>query len=114
MFAQLSRRVPGRFPSVEERTRIRASGMAEALQEWRWKPRCFYTELAGNSVYLLMGARLSAAPAEPGCISVGRALVPSCRRLLVTGPPNRLEPARVPRIHAETAVKQNPGCPVID
>jgi uncharacterized protein (DUF885 family) len=77
---------------------------AEQLQEWRWNP-LLYTELAGNSVYLLMARDFAPLPARLHSVSARLSELP---RLLVQVRES-LDPARVPRIHAETAVKQNPG-----
>jgi len=77
---------------------------AEELQEWRWNP-LLYTELAGNSVYLLMARDFAPLPARLLSVSARLSELP---RLLVQVRES-LDPARVPRIHAETAVKQNPG-----
>jgi uncharacterized protein (DUF885 family) len=74
------------------------------LQEWRWNP-LVYTELAGNSVYLLMARDF--APLSERLHSVGARLEALPRLLAQVR--DVLDPARVPRIHAETAVKQNTG-----
>ena len=76
----------------------------EQLQEWRWNP-LIYTELAGNSVYLLMARDF--APLPQRLHNVGARLAELPRLLQQVR--ESLDPARVPRIHAETAVKQNPG-----
>ncbi len=77
---------------------------AEQLQEWRWNP-LLYTELAGNSVYLLMARDFAPLPAR---LHAAGARLSELPRLLVQVRES-LDPARVPRIHAETAVKQNTG-----
>ncbi len=76
----------------------------EVLQEWAWNP-LIYTGLAGGAVYNLMardfapvGDRLVAATARLDALPRFLAQVRAT-----------LDPARVPRVHAETAVKQNPG-----
>lgn len=76
----------------------------EQLQEWRWNP-LLYTELAGNSVYLLMARDFAPLPARLHSVGARLSELP---RLLVQVRES-LDPARVPRIHAETAVKQNTG-----
>ena len=76
----------------------------EQLQEWRWNP-LIYTELAGNGVYLLMARDF--APLPQRLHNVGARLAELPRLLLQVR--ESLDPARVPRIHAETAVKQNTG-----
>ncbi|MDB6108191.1 MAG: hypothetical protein JWO52_8190, partial [Gammaproteobacteria bacterium] len=77
---------------------------AEQLQEWRWNP-LLYTELAGNSVYMLMARDFAPLPARLHSVGARLSELP---RLLVQVRES-LDPARVPRIHAETAVKQNTG-----
>ncbi|MFL6601254.1 MAG: DUF885 domain-containing protein [Steroidobacteraceae bacterium] len=76
----------------------------EQLQEWRWNP-LLYTELAGSSVYLLMARDFAPLPTRLHSVAARLSELP---RLLVQVRES-LDPARVPRIHAETAVKQNPG-----
>ncbi len=76
----------------------------EELQEWRWNP-LLYTELAGNSVYLLMARDF--APLAQRLHNV-EARLDELPRLLAQVR-EVLDPARVPKIHAETAIKQNTG-----
>jgi len=76
----------------------------EHLQEWAWNPMA-YTGLAGSAVYTLM-ARDFAPVAQRLNHAAGR--LAELPRLLQQVRAT-LEPARVPRIHAETAAKQNPG-----
>jgi uncharacterized protein (DUF885 family) len=77
---------------------------AEVLQSWAWDPLT-YSALAGDALYGLMArefaplpTRLAAAVSRmeklPGFLAQARA---------------NLDPVRVPAVHAETAVKQNPG-----
>jgi uncharacterized protein (DUF885 family) len=76
----------------------------EKLAEWRWNP-LVYTEIAGNSVYLLMARDF--APLPDRLRNVGARLAELPRFLERVR--QSLVPARVPRIHAETAIKQNTG-----
>jgi uncharacterized protein (DUF885 family) len=76
----------------------------EQLQEWRWNP-LVYTELAGNSIYLLMARDF--APLPQRLHNVGARLSELPRLLAQVR--ESLDPALVPRIHAETAIKQNTG-----
>jgi uncharacterized protein (DUF885 family) len=76
----------------------------EKLAEWRWNP-LIYTDLAGNSVYLLMARDF--APLPDRLRNVGARLAELPRFLAQVR--ESLIPARVPRIHAETAAKQNSG-----
>ena len=77
---------------------------AESLQSWAWDPQ-IYSGLAGSALYTLAARdyapwpqRLRAATARmrklPGLFAQMRA---------------NLDPARVPKIHAETVAKQNQG-----
>jgi len=76
----------------------------QTLEDWRWNP-LIYTRIAGDSVYTLMAREF--APAPDRMKNLGRRLdelprfLGQVREVLV--------PARVPKIHAETAVKQNAG-----
>jgi uncharacterized protein (DUF885 family) len=74
------------------------------LQEWRWNP-LIYTELAGSSVYLLMSRDF--APLQQRLHNVGARLSELPR--LLEQVRESLDPALVPRIHAETAIRQNSG-----
>ena len=77
---------------------------AQTLQSWAWDPQV-YGQLAGGALYTLMARefapmqqRLASATARmeqlPGLFAQMRA---------------NLDPARVPKIHAETVAKQNAG-----
>ena len=76
----------------------------EQLAEWRWNP-LVYTEIAGNSIYLLMARDF--APLQDRLRNVAARLAELPRFLEQVR--QSLVPARVPKIHAETAVKQNNG-----
>lgn len=76
----------------------------EKLGEWRWNP-LVYTDIAGNSVYLLMARDF--APLAERLRAVGARLNELPRFLEQVR--QSLVPARVPKIHAETAIKQNTG-----
>jgi uncharacterized protein (DUF885 family) len=76
----------------------------ETLQEWKWNP-LIYTNLAGSSVYSLMSREFAPLPER---LTNAAARLAELPRLLAQVR-EVLTPARVPRIHAETAVKQNAG-----
>jgi uncharacterized protein (DUF885 family) len=76
----------------------------EQLAEWRWNP-LVYTEMTGNGIYLLLARDF--APLPDRLRSVGARLAELPRFLSQVR--ESLIPARVPRIHAETAIKQNTG-----
>jgi uncharacterized protein (DUF885 family) len=74
------------------------------LEDWRWDP-LLYTGIAGNSIYLLMARDFAPLPVR---LNDAAARLEALPRFL-TQVRESLEPARVPRIHAETAAKQNGG-----
>lgn len=74
------------------------------LEDWRWNP-LVYTRLAGDSLYNLLAREF--APAPERMANLGKRLDELPRFLSQVR--EVLEPARVPRVHAETAVKQNSG-----
>jgi uncharacterized protein (DUF885 family) len=76
----------------------------EALQEWKWNP-LVYTNLAGSSVYSLLSRDFAPLPDRLNNAAARLAELPR----LLAQVREVLVPARVPRIHAETAVKQNAG-----
>jgi uncharacterized protein (DUF885 family) len=76
----------------------------EQLQEWRWNP-LVYTEVAGNSIYLLLSRDFAPLPDRLRSVSARLAELPR----FLAQVRESLVPARVPRIHAETAIKQNSG-----
>jgi uncharacterized protein (DUF885 family) len=77
---------------------------AMELEEWRWNPTV-YTELSGLAVYGLMAREF--APVDVRLMNVAARLeqLPKFFEDVRT----TLEPARVPAIHAETAIRQNHG-----
>jgi uncharacterized protein (DUF885 family) len=76
----------------------------EELEEWAWNP-LVYTNLAGNAVYGLVARDF--APAETRLLNVA-ARLEQLPRFFAEARAS-LSPARVPRVHAETAVQQNNG-----
>jgi uncharacterized protein (DUF885 family) len=76
----------------------------QVLQEWRWNP-LLYTRIAGDGLYLLLAREF--APLDTRLANLGRRLEEIPR--LLAQAREVLEPARVPEIHAETAVRQNTG-----
>ena len=76
----------------------------EELQEWSWNP-LRYTGLAGGSIYSLMAREF--APVEERLINVAGRLEQFPRMYAQIR--ETIIPERVPKIHAETAVKQNKG-----
>ena len=76
----------------------------ETLNDWRWNP-LIYTELTGNTVYLLIARDFAPLPDRLRNITARLNELPR----MLSQAREVLDPARVPRIHAETAVKQNTG-----
>lgn len=76
----------------------------EELQEWAWNPTA-YTGLAGSAVYTLMARDFAPVQERLGNVAARLEQFPrlmgEIRRIL--------DPARVPPVHAETAVRQNRG-----
>jgi uncharacterized protein (DUF885 family) len=83
-----------------EQTRFRV----QELQDWRWNP-LVYTRIAGDGLYNLLAREF--APAQERLANLGKRLEEIPRFLAQVR--EVLEPARVPQIHAETAVRQNAG-----
>jgi uncharacterized protein (DUF885 family) len=76
----------------------------ETLQEWAWNP-LVYVNLAGSSLYGLMARDF--APVEDRVENAASRLDQFPRFLRQAR--EALQPARVPKIHAETAIQQNRG-----
>lgn len=76
----------------------------DELREWEWNPIA-YTQLAGGSIYSLMAREF--APLEQRLQRVTDRLEQFPR--MYEQVRATLKPARVPTVHAETAVKQNRG-----
>lgn len=76
----------------------------ETLQEWAWNP-LYYVKTSGGSIYSLLSRDY--APIETRLMSAASRLEQIPRFLEQAR--GELQPERVPKIHAETAVQQNPG-----
>jgi uncharacterized protein (DUF885 family) len=76
----------------------------ETLQEWAWNP-LYYVDRSGSSIYALMARDF--APIEQRLLAAASRLEQLPRFLEQAR--GSIEPDRVPKIHAETAIKQNPG-----
>ncbi len=76
----------------------------EVLQEWAWNP-LVYTGLAGNVIYSLMAREFAPLENRLSCLADRLEQFPR----LFAQVRETLQPARVPKIHAETAVDQNRG-----
>src|SRR6478735_7938978 len=76
----------------------------QTLQDWRWNP-LRYTRTAGDALYNLLARDF--APAPQRLRNLGKRLDEIPRFLAQER--EVLDPARVPKVHAETASKQNAG-----
>lgn len=76
----------------------------DELQEWAWNP-LYYINISGSSIYSLVARDF--APIEQRLKNVTLRLQQIPRFLEQSR--QQIEPSRVPKIHAETAIKQNPG-----
>jgi uncharacterized protein (DUF885 family) len=76
----------------------------QTLQEWAWSP-LVYVNIAGSSLYTLMARDFS--PIEERVEDAVARLEQFPRFLRQAR--ESLQPARVPKIHAETAIQQNKG-----
>jgi hypothetical protein len=76
----------------------------EELQEWAWNP-LVYTQLSGNAIYTLMARKFAPLSERLGNVTLRLQQLPR----LLEQTRATLQPARVPEIHAQTAVRQNPG-----
>jgi uncharacterized protein (DUF885 family) len=77
---------------------------AEVYRDWSWDP-LVYTQLAGQALYGLLARDFAPLPERLRSLTSRLEKLPG----LLEQARGNLEPARVPAIHAETAVKQNPG-----
>jgi uncharacterized protein (DUF885 family) len=77
---------------------------SERYQGWAWDP-LVYTQLSGQALYGLLARDFAPFPERVRSLTGRLEQLP---RFLAQARAN-LVPARVPAIHAETAVKQNPG-----
>ena len=76
----------------------------ESLQEWAWNP-LIYVDLSGSAIYGLMARDF--APLPERLVNAASRLEQMPRFLAQARA--ALQPQHVPKIHAETAVQQNPG-----
>jgi len=76
----------------------------QVLQEWAWNP-LVYTRLSGGAIYSLMSRDFAPLPERLEHVADRLQQFPRLFRQIRT----TLQTQRVPKIHAETAVKQNRG-----
>ena len=76
----------------------------DELQEWAWNP-LYYVNIAGSAIYGLVARDFAPVEARLRNVTSRLEQVPRFLRQARSS----LEPGRVPKIHAETAVQQNQG-----
>jgi uncharacterized protein (DUF885 family) len=76
----------------------------QKYRDWSWDP-LIYTQLAGQAVYGLLAREFAPLPQRLGAVTARLEKLPGLLEQMRAN----VVPARVPAIHAETAVKQNPG-----
>lgn len=76
----------------------------ETSQEWAWNP-LIYTELAGGAIYGLMAREFAPLTTRLGHVADRLTKFPRMFQQIR----GTLDPQRVPKIHAETAIAQNRG-----
>ncbi|MBB6598735.1 DUF885 domain-containing protein [Luteimonas sp. MC1825] len=76
----------------------------ETMQSWAWDPQ-LYSGLAGGAIYNLMAREFAPMPERLKSAAARMEKIPA----LLAQARENLDPARVPRTHAETVAKQNKG-----
>ena len=76
----------------------------ETLQAWAWDPQV-YSGLAGGAVYNLMAREFAPMPQRLNAAAARMEKIPALFQQMR----ENLDPARVPKIHAETVAKQHAG-----
>lgn len=77
---------------------------AETFQSWAWDPQV-YSSLAGGAIYSLMAREFAPMPERLKSATARMEKLPA----LLAQARENLDPARVPKTHAETVAKQNQG-----
>ena len=77
---------------------------AETFQSWAWDPQV-YSGLAGGAIYNLMAREFAPMPERLKSAAARMEKIPT----LLAQARENLDPARVPKTHAETVAKQNKG-----
>lgn len=76
----------------------------ETLQSWAWDPQV-YNNLAGGAIYNVMAREFAPLPQRLKSATARMQKIPT----IFAQMRENLDPARVPKIHAETVAKQNAG-----
>lgn len=77
---------------------------SETLQSWAWDPQV-YSNLAGSALYGLMAREFAPLPERLKSATARMQKLPG----LLAQARENLDPARVPKVHADTVAKQNAG-----
>ncbi|MCH6484078.1 DUF885 domain-containing protein [Pseudoxanthomonas sp. LH2527] len=77
---------------------------AETLQSWAWDPQV-YNNVAGGALYGLMAREFAPLPERLKSATARMQKIPT----LLAQARENLDPARVPKVHAETVARQNAG-----
>jgi uncharacterized protein (DUF885 family) len=77
---------------------------ATTLADWQWDPQ-FYSGLAGSAIYGLMARDFAPLPDRLRAATERMEQIPQ----IFAAARANLDPARVPKIHAETVARQNRG-----
>ncbi|WP_334177713.1 DUF885 domain-containing protein [Pseudoxanthomonas sp.] len=77
---------------------------AETLQSWAWDPQV-YNNVAGGALYGLMAREFAPLPDRLKSATARMQKIPA----LLAQARENLDPARVPKVHAETVARQNAG-----
>ncbi|HSM11078.1 MAG TPA: DUF885 domain-containing protein [Lysobacter sp.] len=76
----------------------------ETFQSWAWDPQ-LYSQLAGGALYTLMAREVAPLPQRLNSAAARMEQIP----VLFAQMRENLDPARVPKIHAETVARQHAG-----
>ncbi len=76
----------------------------EVLRDWTWDPQV-YNELAGGAIYNVMAREFAPLPQRLKSATARMNKIPQMFQQMR----QNLDPARVPKVHAETVAKQNAG-----
>jgi uncharacterized protein (DUF885 family) len=101
--AQLSRANQVDAAMLENQLRY-AAWSEERYRDWSWDP-LLYTQLTGQAIYGLVAREFAPLPERLRSVTSRLEKLPA----LLEQTRANLVPERVPAIHAETAVRQNPG-----
>jgi uncharacterized protein (DUF885 family) len=101
--AQLSRANQVDAAMLENQLRY-SVWLEERLRDWSWDP-LVYTQLGGQALYGLLARDFAPLPQRLSSLTTRLEKLPGLFEQMRAN----VVPARVPAIHAETAVKQNPG-----